>query len=193
MLSVVIATEDSSVALVSTLAALVPGSVAGVVLEVILADAGSHAETAVVAEVAGCRVLTSAQRRGARLKAAARAARGHWLLFLPPGAVPEAGWIDETRRFVEDTERTGRANDRAAAFRSAASHFDMGVLRGLVRLFEHGRRQPNPSLLIAKSHYDACGGHRDVDDAERELIRRLGRHRVVHLRTRTTVGSGDPG
>ena len=66
MLSVVIATHDSERALLPTLAALVAGAAAGVVREVIVADAGSRDATAAIADAAGCRVLTLAQTRGAR-------------------------------------------------------------------------------------------------------------------------------
>ena len=45
MLSVVIATENAEQRLVPTLAALVPGAMAGVVREVIVADAGSSDAT----------------------------------------------------------------------------------------------------------------------------------------------------
>src|SRR5262249_56011286 len=104
MLSVVIATRDSERALLPTLAALVQGAAAGIVREVIVADAGSRDATAAIADRAGCRVLASTQGRGARLKAAAEAARAPWLLFLRPGVVLDATWVDETRRFVEDTQ-----------------------------------------------------------------------------------------
>ena len=38
-------------------------------------------------------------------------------------------------------------------------------------------------LVIARSFYDALGGHRDVEEPERDLLRRLGRRRLVRLRT----------
>ena len=68
MLSVVIATHDSERALLPTLAALVAGAAAGVVREVIIADAGSRDATAAIADGAGCRVLISSARaeRGSR-------------------------------------------------------------------------------------------------------------------------------
>ncbi len=97
MLSVVIATHDSERALLPTLAALVAGAAAGIVREVIVADAGSRDATAAIADGAGCRVLVSAQPRGARLKAAAEAARAPWLLFLRPGVVPDATWVDRNQ------------------------------------------------------------------------------------------------
>src|SRR3954452_5714063 len=113
MLSVIIATENSEKPLVATLAALVPGAMAGLVREVIVADAASRDDTAKVADFAGCKLLTSADPVGARLKTAAKAARGPWLLFLRPGAAPDATWINEVARFI------GSAPDplRPAAFR----------------------------------------------------------------------------
>src|SRR5881392_1792042 len=96
MFSVIIATHDSERALVPTLAALVPGATAGVVREVIVADGGSGDETEQVADIAGCRFVSSDQPPGARLKAAAEAARGEWLMFLRPGMVPGSSWVDET-------------------------------------------------------------------------------------------------
>ena len=57
MISVIIATNESERPLLPTLAALVPGAMAGIVSEVIVADAGSHDGTAAVADVAGCRFV----------------------------------------------------------------------------------------------------------------------------------------
>src|SRR5829696_3521924 len=96
MFSIIIATHDSERALVPTLAALVPGATAGLVREVIVADGGSRDETEQVADIAGCRFVASPAPRGSRLKSAAEQARGDWLMFLMPGAVPGSAWIDET-------------------------------------------------------------------------------------------------
>jgi hypothetical protein len=41
--------------------------------------------------------------------------------------------------------------------------------------------------LIARTLYDALGGHRDVAEPERDLARRLGRRRVVLLRCEATA------
>src|SRR4051794_13129654 len=84
MISVVIFTRDSEVLLASTLAALVPGAVAGLVREVIVADGGSTDGTATVADVAGCQFFASTEPLGARLSTAAAMARAEWLLFLRP-------------------------------------------------------------------------------------------------------------
>ena len=105
MISVVIATSDSERALVPTLAALVPGAVAGTIREVIVADAGSRDATATVADVAGCRFMVVEGLPGARLKAGAASARAAWLMFLRPGAVPDVTWVDEVDRFMRDSRR----------------------------------------------------------------------------------------
>ena len=72
MLSAIIATHESERTLVPTLAALVPGVTAGLLAEVVVADAGSPDATAEVADIAGCRFMTSSEPLGVRLKAAAR-------------------------------------------------------------------------------------------------------------------------
>src|SRR3954465_5152769 len=102
MLSVIIATSESERPLVRTLAVLVPGAVAGLVREVIVADGGSTDGTATVADVAGCQFFASTEPLGARLSTAAAMARAEWLLFLRPGSVPGSRWIDEVQRFMQE-------------------------------------------------------------------------------------------
>ena len=191
MLSVVIATQDSERTLVPTLAALVSGAINGVVREVIVADAGSRDETARIADGAGCRVLISNGRRGTRLKAAADAARSPWLLFLKPGIVPDTTWIDECRRFIEETELRGCAGTHAAVFRATSATLRPTLIEAfaLLRAALGARPDASHGLVIAKALYDALGGHRDIDEPERDLGRRLGRRRVVLLRAGAIVAS----
>jgi glycosyltransferase involved in cell wall biosynthesis len=185
MLSVVIPTHDSERALLPTLTALVPGVVAGMVREVIVADGGSSDASAEIGDGAGCRVLVSTGPRGARLKAAADAAHGHWLMFLQAGSVPDATWIDETRRFVEEAALRGCADSYAAAFRRVPATFRPTLVEALALLGSALGARPHASqgLLITKTLYDRMGGHAPEWDApERDLIRRLGRRRIVLLR-----------
>ena len=191
MLSVVIATHDSERTLLPTLAALVSGAAAGIVREVIVADAGSRDATNAIADGAGCRVLVLAQGHGARLKAAAEAARAPWLLFLRPGVVLDATWVDETRRFVEEAELRGCAGTHAAVFRASA--FRPALLEALALLGAAlgATRDASEGLVIAKARYAALGGHRDVEEPERDFRRRLRRRHLVQLHTGATVpGSG---
>src|SRR5262245_27814706 len=181
MLSVVIATHDHERALLSTLAALVPGAVAGVVHEVIVADAGSSDATAQIAEAAGCRILAPEGGRGARLKAAAAVARAQWLLFLWPGFVPDSNWIDHVTRFVEDTERPGNGTAAILIARSPVVRPTVSGLLALLRAALSPTPDADQAMLVARAHYDAAGGHHDVDGPERDLVRRLGRRHLVRL------------
>src|SRR6202142_570132 len=103
MLSAIIATHQSEPALGPTLAALVPGATAGLLGEVIVADAGSTDATAAVADIAGCRFMASGEPLGARLRAAAASTRAPWLMFLRGGCVPGPDWVEAAERFIEAT------------------------------------------------------------------------------------------
>ena len=183
MLSVVIATEDSERALLPTLAALIAGAAAGLVREVIVADASSRDATIAIADEVGCRVLDLTLPRGPRLKAAAGTARASWLLFLRPGVVLGSSWVEETRRFIEEVELRKDPHIKAAVFR--AGPLGSATIEALALLRAALGAWPDASqgLVIAKSLYDALGGHRDVQATERDLLRRVGRKRLVRLRT----------
>jgi glycosyltransferase involved in cell wall biosynthesis len=192
MLSVVIATENAERILVPTLAALVPGATAGIVREVIVADAGSSDATAMIADAAGCRIDVMTAPLGHRLRQAAASARAAWILFLRPGAVPDWTWTEETRRFIERAERGGRADARAATFRRTSEADTLGSAiaegLGLVAAALGAQPRPQQGLLISKTLYERAGGHLGEDaDPERKFLRRLGRSRIVLLRSRTMM------
>lgn len=181
VLSVIIPTLDSERALVPTLAALVSGATEGLIREVLLADGGSQDDTAVVADVAGCKLLKLDRPLGERLRTATAAARGPWLLFLRPGVLLDGAWIGETRRFIELT----RDSERAAVFRRGSaepSPLREALTQVLVALGV--KPLPEQGLLISRRFYDALGGHRaDAVDPESDLIRRIGRKRIARLAT----------
>jgi len=187
MLSAIVATHESERSLVPTLAALVPGVTSGLLSEVIVADGGSRDATREVADIAGCRFIASDAPLGARLKAAARDAKGSWLLFLPAGSVPAGDWTDTAGRFIEDAERLGRADKRAASFRpppaADLSHPTLAEIAALIRHAIGGTPRPEQGLLIARRFYDALGGHDDGADADAALLRKLGRRRISILNT----------
>ena len=179
MLSVIIATRDSERALVRTLAALVPGATAGLITEVLVADAGSQDDTAAVADVAGCAFLALDGPLGGRLKRAAAAARAPWLLFLKPGTVLDASWTGEARHFIEQCQ----PDAHAAMFRRGAQ--GQPALREALSLLLAAlvaRPSPEQGLIISKQFYDRLGGHPEhAVDPEAEFIRRLGRRGAVTL------------
>ncbi|HXM31601.1 MAG TPA: glycosyltransferase [Xanthobacteraceae bacterium] len=191
MITVIIPTLDSEGALVPTLSALVSASASGLVREVILADGGSRDETEKVADVAGCHFLKGPHDPGARLRAAAHQARGSWLLFLDPAAILQEGWMREVRAFVDTTERGGLAERRAATFRLGYEGFGMkprlAEAAAAARLAVIGRPRPEQGLLIARRFYDLLGGHKDGKKAEERLFARIGRRKMVTLRTRIVL------
>jgi hypothetical protein len=129
---------------------------------------------------------------GTRLKAAAASARAPWLMFLRPGSVPDVTWVQETNRFVLDAERMGRADAQAAVLRRAPAggHPRPVIVEALALMAAAlgARPRPEQGLLISNAHYEAIGGHgADSADAETDLLRRLGRRRIVLLRSSVTT------
>lgn len=184
MLSAIIAAHNSERTLVPTLAALVPGATSGLLGEVIIADGGSSDATAEVADIAGCRFISSGEPLGKRLKAAALTTRTPWLLFLPAGCVPEPGWIAAADRFMETADRLDGPM-RAAVFRPPGAgdllHPRLSELVALVRVLFGGGARPEQGLLIARRFYDEIGGHTPGADADTALLRTIGRRRIAML------------
>jgi glycosyltransferase involved in cell wall biosynthesis len=186
MLTVIIPTHNSERALVPTLAMLVPGALTGTVREVIVADGGSTDATADVVDIAGCDIVVSQAPLATRLKSAAASARGTWLLFLRPGVVLDAAWLEEVTRVVENAVLRGTVDTHAAVFRRASPDVAEPLVRQVVGVIAAALGGPHPDqgLLISRQCYDLVGGHRAAAaDPERDLLRRLGRRRIVTLRT----------
>jgi hypothetical protein len=188
VLSVIIATEGVEHTAVATLAALVPGSAAGVVREVLLVDRADTGVIERVADVAGCRYLRIEGTRAAALAAGARQARSPWLMFLHAGAVLDHGWIDETAQFIQRVSTSGRP--RAGIFRYARSPFADPRLRDRFQSMARIIAGPwaDQGLLIARDHYDRLGGYApDRRRPEARLLRQLGRSSRTLLRSRIIV------
>jgi glycosyltransferase involved in cell wall biosynthesis len=183
MLSAIIATHESERMLVPTLSALVPAVATGLLREVVVADAGSRDATAEVAEIAGCRFISSQEPLGVRLKAAAAATKAPWLMFLRAGTVPGPGWISAAERFIQAADMIDKP--RAAVFRPAgiADMMRPGLaeMLAVMRVAFGGAPSPEQGLMIARRFYAALGGHEDGDNAERALLRKLGRRRITML------------
>lgn len=183
MLSAVIPTSESERTLVPTLASLVAGAADGILREVIIADAGSKDATAEVADVAGCRLMILPGPLGARLKAAAATARAPWLLFLRPGITLDESWVREAARFITANDRLPDGPPPAAVFRpgAAAGRPILIEALSLLRVALGGAPRPEQGLIVAKRAYEGLGGHRESADTERDLLRRIGRRRIVVL------------
>ena len=97
-------------------------------------------------------------------------------MFLLPGLVPEATWIDEATQFVERTDLLGRP--QAATFASRA-----GGPAALARRLAGALPLPEQGLMLPRLLYDQVGGHPATDAPEAGLLARIGRRRIVTLRT----------
>lgn len=189
MLTVVIPTQDCEEALARTLASLVPGAADGVVGDVVVVDAGSSDGTVVVADAAGCTLVSASGALGARLRRGVEAGRGHrFLMFLPPGSELEPGWQREVGAHLERPS----ARDRAAVFRFALDEPGIGARLAEWRIglggALFGLAAPEQGLLISRRLYAALGGHReDSASAEQDLLLRLGVRRLAVLRARALV------
>jgi glycosyltransferase involved in cell wall biosynthesis len=186
MLTVIIPTHNSERALVRTLATLVPGAMKGTVREVIVADARSTDGTAEVVDVAGCTIMVSDAPLAERLKAAAAAARGTWLLFLRPGVMLDIGWIDEAAQVVDRAVLREIVGSHAAVFRNSPPDADASLGRQLADVFVAALRGPHPDqgVMISREAYERLGGHRaDARDPEADLLRRIGRRRIMTMRS----------
>ena len=184
MLSAIIATHELERALVRTLAALVPGAVAGVISEVVVADGGSNDDTAQVADIAGCRILASDEPVGTRLKAAATSTRTPWLMFLRAGCVPEPAWVAAVDRFMQMADASDRAQ-RAAVFRPSGiadlMRPGLSEILAMLRVTFGGSPKPEQGLVITRRFYDALGGHDGHAEAEAAMLRKIGRRRIAML------------
>lgn len=181
MISIIIPTHESERILVRTLAALVPGATAGLVREVILADAGSTDETAQVGDVAGCRYLPVPGPLGPRLDAAVKSARSDVLMVVPAGSVLETGWVADVQQFIDRAQ-----GDIAAAFTPASRPQGQdSMLRAMIALWRARRASLSPGrgLVIGKPFLAELGGYRDRPDTEADLLHRIGKRRLATLRT----------
>jgi len=188
MLSVIIPTEGIEQPTVANLAALVPGAAAGIIREVLLVDRGDNGVIERVADVAGCRFLRFEGTRAAALAAGAKQSRSPWLMFLRPGAVLDAGWIEETSQFMQRVAASGRP--RAGVFRYARSPYADTHLRDRFKFIARTIAGPlsDQGLLIARDHYDRLGGYApDARRSEARLLRQLGRSSRTLLRSRIVM------
>jgi rSAM/selenodomain-associated transferase 2 len=193
MISVIIPTLNAEACLAETLAALVPAAVDGLVREVIVIDGGSGDRTAAIADQAGTSFVVRTGGRGYQLAAGAHRARFPWLLFLHADTVLEAGWERDATAFMDAVD-AGRRPPAAAAFRFALD--DTGLRP---RLLERGvalrcalLRLPygDQGVLIPKRLYAGIGGFSPLPLMEDvDFVRRLGRRRVVLLRSRAMTSA----
>lgn len=193
MISVVIPTLNADDGLAACLTALVPAAVEGLVREVIVVDGGSGDRTLKIVEQSGAELVRSAPGRGEQLAAGAARARGPWLLFLHADTVLEPGWEREVATLIERID-SGRRKPTAAAFRFALDDdgfwprmIETGVaVRCALFRLPYG----DQGLLITRQLYQQVGGYSRLPLMEDvDLVRRIGRRRIVALRARAVTSA----
>ena len=173
-ISVVIPTLNAAATLPATLAAL------GHVAEIVVADGGGTDDTAAVARRAGARVVHAPRGRGPQLAAGIVAAEQDWLLLLHADTRLAPGWRTDAAAHIRDHP------DKAGYFRFALDSADPRARR-LERLVDWRCRAlalpyGDQGLLVLRETLRAVGGMRPLPLMEDvDLIRRLGRHRLVAL------------
>jgi glycosyltransferase involved in cell wall biosynthesis len=194
MISVVIPTLNAERLLPRCFDSLITAAVRGVVREVIVADGGSADGTLTIADAAGAHIVEAGRSRGAQLAAGAEAARSDWILFLHPETALEPGWEVEVESFLHQAmpERP-----RAAVFRFALEDFGAPARRAEAKAAFRSWLLALPygdqGLLMPRRLYKKVGNYRDLARLEdADMVRRIGRRRLVLLRSRA-VNSARPG
>jgi rSAM/selenodomain-associated transferase 2 len=148
--------------------------------EVVVVDAGSEDATALVASLAGARVLRSGANRGQQLALGVAASSAPWLLLLHADARLPAGWAPALVAAMA-------AGDRQAwAFRLAIDGGDPALrlveaavwLRSLCWQLPYG----DQGLLLSRRQLVAVGGIRPLPLMEDlDLVQRLRRQVPIRL------------
>ena len=186
MISVVIPTLNAERSLPRCFDSLIGAAVRGVVREVIVADGGSSDGTLSIIDAAGAHLVSAGKSRAEQMIAGAAAARSDWLLFLHPETALEPGWEVEAESFISQAVME---RPRAAVFRFALEDFGGEARRAEtfanLRHWLLGLPYGDQGLLIPKRLYQKVGGYRALADMEdADLVRRIGRRRLVGLRAR---------
>lgn len=188
MLSVVIPTLNSQATLEATLAAVNGAPLAG---ELVVADGGSVDGTVALAVAKGAAIVAVAPSRGGQLAAGAERAGGDWLLFLHADSRLADGWQAIAGAFMAAPENARRAGYFRLRFDASG-----GGPRRVERLANWRARAlglpyGDQGLLIATAFYRALGGYRDMVLMEDvDLVRRIGRARLVELAADAVTGAG---
>ena len=160
------------------------------VAEVIVVDGGSVDDTRVIATAEGARVVVCPPGRGLQLQTGAREASGQWLLFLHADTLLDSDWAVVAQRFIDDPDKQNRAgvfqlalNDRSNAARCLER---IVTWRTRILALPYG----DQGLMLSRALYDEVGGYTALPIMEDvDIIRRLGRKRVVCLESTATTSA----
>ena len=186
--SVVIPTLNAADRIGPCLGALGEAVMQGVLREVVLADGGSTDGIAQIAEAVGARLVTGPAGRGSQLRAGAAAARGDWLLFLHADTVLDPDWGAAVLAHIHN--RPGRAGWFRLAFDTRGRLAWLVAAWANLRSALLGLPYGDQGLLISRHLYEGVGGFAEIPLMEDvDLVRRIGRGRLVRLPTRAVTSA----
>jgi len=179
-LSIIIPTLNAAADLPLCLESLLPGLEAGLIREVIVADAGSSDTTRAIAGSSGATVIDCAAGRGRQLRAGADAARGEWLLFLHADTALSRDWTERAAWHMGT--RPGMAAAFTLKYRSDAGAARWLETRANRRARWFGLPYGDQGLLITRALYNEIGGYADIPLMEDvRIVRAIGKARLVIL------------
>ena len=177
-ISVIIPTLNSAPQLQRCLGALGEGIMDGLLAEVIFADGGSSDDTEQIAEEVGATFLSTPTGRGNQMAAAARVARGGWLLFLHSDSVLGRDWQDAVIRHLTNPEQ-------AAYFklRFDETTFPARTVAGWANIRSRWLGLPygDQGLLISQHLYKRTGGYPEIPLMEDVAMARKLRGKLTAL------------
>lgn len=150
----------------------------GLLAEVIFADGGSSDDTEQIAVEVGATFLSTPIGRGNQMAAAARVARGDWLLFLHSDSVLGRDWQDTVIRHL--------SNPKQAAFfklRFDEATFPARTVAGWANFRSRWLGLPygDQGLLISKRLYKRIGGHPEIPLMEDVAVAKKLRGKLTNL------------
>jgi len=99
-ISVIIPTLNAAASLPGVASSLFAGLEAGLIGELVIADAGSTDGTRKLAEELGAEVVDCAPGRGTQISCGVEASRGAWCLILHADSWPEPDWVPAVRAHI---------------------------------------------------------------------------------------------
>jgi glycosyltransferase involved in cell wall biosynthesis len=194
MISVVIPARNAAETLAATLSALIPAAVDGIVRQVIVVDGGSTDNTTDIAELTGADIIECLGDHRSQLAQGAARARFPWLLFLDADAVLDDGWQHDVTSFMREVDCGERALSAGVfGVRLADAGWIARLIEGVARPIRNVWGKPGSDhapLLIPRRLFDAVGGYDGGSPIMGvDLIRRLGRRRIVMLNAVATISA----
>ena len=100
-ITAILPTRNSAAQLPATFEGLMEGVYAGLIAELLVADAGSTDETLSVSRAVGAEIHNVAEGVAIASLGGLMPIKGRWMLIVPPGAVLQRGWVTAVEEFLE--------------------------------------------------------------------------------------------